>query len=70
MAIAESGVLKELHISDLYAHSRIFPLTIHCEIDLPSNLEDADGYVAVNKVIQMLLDIATNISTMKLSRKA
>ena len=52
------------------AHSRLFPLTIHCEIDLPTNLEDADGYAAITKIVQMCLEIASNISTMKMSRKA
>ena len=68
-SITESGLLRELHISDLGAQSRLFPLTIHCEIDLPSNKDDVDGYAAVTQIIEATLEMATNISTMKLSRK-
>ena len=42
--VTESSALKEIHISDMGAHSKLFPLTIHCEIDLPTSIDDASEY--------------------------
>ena len=67
--VSESGALKEIHISDMGTHSRLFPLTIHCEIDLPTSINDASEYENVTSIIYLVLQMATNIGAMKLSRK-
>lgn len=67
--LANSSALKEIHISDIGIHSRLFPLTIHCEINLPSSLSDSAEYQNVTSIVNMVLQMATNISTMTLGRK-
>ena len=54
--LASSGLLKELHITDLKKYNG-FPLFLRAVIIIPSDPEDAEGFKKMSELIQMVIYI-------------
>jgi len=61
--LASSGLLKELHITDLKKYNG-FPLFLRAVIIIPSDPEDAEGFKKMSELIQMVIymvDLVTKV---------
>ena len=66
LTLGASGMLHELHITDLGTYSS-HPLVLRAVIQLPSDANDTDAFEKVSSIIMICLYFADRVATLRLS---